>query len=112
MRLKHCTLCREPFDIGGEHDCGDVLEHWAKEHDDSEVFWNILENYRTHTRCGDCGEMFHSEIRAGRNGLLVRVYCDDCSGDRGLGNQIKSLMVDDVTGRYVLDNQVEVGADV
>lgn len=111
--IKHCTQCGQKFDIGGHQDLGDVLEHWAQEHTDSEVFWNVLSDYRTHTRCGCCGEMFSSEIgvvtgpESEKDALTVRLYCEGCVDD-GLVNQLKSLMVVDVTGRYVLDNSVEI----
>jgi len=105
--VKHCLLCRDPFKIGTEHDYGDVLEHWAHEHDDSEIFWNVLDAYRTHTRCGNCGEFFAAEIGASQRGLVVDMYCPDCC-DGELDNSVKALIVDDVTGRYVLQNSEEI----
>lgn len=111
--VKHCTACHKSFEIGGEDDTADVLEHWAKEHSDSEVFWNILDDYHTHTRCGCCGNFFASEIRPvtapdeGKEALVVDLYCNDCVKHEQVP-KIKSLMVEDVTGRYVLDNSVEV----
>lgn len=108
--IKHCTECREPFYIGVEHDWADVLDHWAREHNDTETFWSVVGNAKTWTRCGGCGEMFPSELKADSEGLSVRVYCDDCLEDRGLEDQIKSLLVEDVTARYVLENEVCEGS--
>ena len=103
--IKHCTRCDEAFWIGKHDDYGDVLDHWAREHNDLEEFWRVVGDARAWTKCGKCGEMFVSEIKAGDDGLTVRLYCDECA-DNGLEDKIKGLMVDDVTGQYVLENEV------
>ena len=105
--VKHCTECGESFWIGVEHDYGDVLDHWAREHNETETFWRVVGEAKTWTRCGGCGEMFHSDISTAKDALTVRLYCDECS-DNGLGSKVKTLVVEDVTGRYVLDNEVKV----
>jgi hypothetical protein len=103
--IKHCTHCGEAFWIGKHDDYGDVLDHWASDHEDSEILWSILSDARTWTRCGGCGEMFPAEVDVVGDGLVVATYCDECA-DNGLEDKIKGLMVEDVTGRYVLDNEV------
>lgn len=107
-RLKHCTLCREPFEIEDVDDYGGVLDHWAREHTDTEEFWRVVGDAKTWTRCANCGVMFPSPISASHDGLTVQLYCDDCA-DNGLEDKIKALMVDDVTGRYVLDHEADGG---
>jgi hypothetical protein len=104
--IKHCVECGEAFWIGVEHDWGDILDHWASEHNHTETFWRVVGDAKTWTRCGSCGEMFHSPISAAHDGLTVRLYCDDCA-DNGLGDKVKGLLVEDVTGRYVLDHEVQ-----
>jgi len=104
-KIKHCTICREAFWIGKHDDYGDVLDHWAAEHNDSEVFWRVINNARTWSRCAGCGEMFPANLDAVGDGLVVPLYCDDCV-ENGLDDKIKGLMVEDVTGNYVLDNEV------
>ena len=106
--IKYCTHCDEAFWIGVSDEWGDVLDHWAREHDETEIFWRAVTESKTWTRCGGCGEMFPSEIRAAADGLTVRLYCDDCA-DNGLDDKIKGLMVQDVTGRYVLNHEVTDG---
>jgi len=102
-KIVNCTLCEEAFCILRHDDWGDVLDHWAREHNDSEEFWRTIGSARTWTRCGCCGEMFVSQLSAGRDGLLVKTYCEDCA-DNGLEERIKGLMVEDVSGRYALEH--------
>jgi len=109
-KIKHCTQCGQQFEINGVEDYAHVLQHWALDHGDSEIFWNVVENYRTHTRCGCCGEFFASEIKASHRGLCVDMYCRDCC-EGELEDKAKSLIVDDVTGRYVLENSEEVAQE-
>ena len=106
MTIKHCTECGEAFGIGIDNDWADVLDHWARHHNDTEVFWSVVGEARTWTRCGGCGEIFPSEIRADDKGLSVDLYCEDCADD-GLEDKIKGLMVEDVSARYVLENEIE-----
>jgi hypothetical protein len=103
--IKYCTRCSEAFWIGKHDDYGDVLDHWAKEHNDLEECWRFLNDVKCWARCGGCGEMFVTIVRPSQRGLVVSLYCDDCA-DNGLEDKIKALMVDDVTGQYVLENEV------
>lgn len=102
---KRCTLCQQTFRLDDDHDHADVLDHWAREHNDHDVFWRVVGDARTWVRCGGCAEMFPSEIQPHNNGLAARLYCDDCSED-GLDNKVKALVATDVTARYVLDHEV------
>jgi len=105
-KILNCILCEEAFWIPRHDDYGDVLDHWAREHNDSETFWRVVGSAKTHARCAGCGEMFVSQIGASDRGLTVKAYCDECA-ENGLEDKVKALVVNDVTGRYVLENEAE-----
>lgn len=103
--IKRCIECGYKFDLDtGAEGYGAVLDHFARDHNDSEAFWRVIGPAKTWTRCGACGEMFVSEIKAGQDSLTVDLYCGDCDVP-----PIKTLLVEDVTGRYVVENEAKEG---
>lgn len=98
--IQRCILCGERFDLSTDKGYGDVLDHWAEKHNHTEEFWRTVDEAKTWTRCCGCGEMFVSPIGEMENSLTVRSYCDECCD-----HPAKSLIIEDVTGRYVIANE-------
>lgn len=116
-RHYRCTAClNDPrtkadetasWDLENDEEYGGVLDHYAREHPDSDILQQLVGETQMRTICEGCLSEFVSDLHVSGEFLAVDNYCGDCIED----DPIRSLIVDTKPGHLVVERYVCTGID-
>lgn len=95
------------WDLENDDEYGAVLDHYAREHPDSDVFQQLVDETKMRTVCEGCSTEFVGDIHISGEYLAVDNYCEDCIEE----DPLRKLVVDSMPGRLVVERSVDTGTD-
>lgn len=102
MGDKICPLCGLKYDTEQRDVLESALDHWVKDHADTDTFRDILTDVTVAVECKTCGDEFESDISVGAGRIGADCHCPYCVEN----DQFRGIWVRELTPREVLDYQV------
>jgi transcriptional regulator with XRE-family HTH domain len=95
------------WDLENDDEFGAVLDHYATEHPDADAFNRIVDETKMRTICEGCSTEFVGDLHVSGEHLTVDNYCADCVEE----DPLRSLVVDSIPGRLVVERSVDTGTE-
>jgi len=102
-QIKKCKICSKPFAIYEQSDWGTVINHYEREHPDSDLAKRTVENQYIKTVCNGCDTEFVGKLHWSEDHLTVDAYCGECVEE----DYLKDLVVDHIPGKLAVKRSVQ-----